>query len=97
GWLRADPPALRRRDRRAPGQARPVAQAHRTLLRRLSDDQERPAGRGEAQSQLIMVHVEARRAGKANRAHALVAPSRARRTGTAPAAAPSTARTSSAP
>ena len=32
----------------AAGQARPVAQAHRALLRGLSDHQGRPAGRGEA-------------------------------------------------
>ena len=44
GRLRADPAALRRRHRRAAGQARPVAQAHRALLRGLSDHQERPAG-----------------------------------------------------
>ena len=50
--FRANPPALRRRDRRAPGQARPTAQADRALLRRLPDDQERPAGRGEAQPRL---------------------------------------------
>ena len=44
GRLRADPPALRPRNRRAAGEARSAAQAHRALLRRLSDDQERPAG-----------------------------------------------------
>ena len=48
GRLCANPPALRRRHRRAAGQARPAAQAHRALLRRLPDHQERPAGRGEA-------------------------------------------------
>ena len=39
-----DPLALRRRYRRAAGQARPVAQADRALLRGVSDHQERPAG-----------------------------------------------------
>ena len=40
--------ALRRRNRRAAGQARSAAQADRALLRGLSDHQKRPAGRGEA-------------------------------------------------
>ncbi len=40
---------LRGRYRRTAGQARPAPQAHRALLRRLPDDQERPARRGEAQ------------------------------------------------
>ena len=43
--FRADPPHLRRRHRRAAGQARSVAQADRTLLRGLSDHPQRPAGR----------------------------------------------------
>ena len=42
--FRADPAALRRRHRRAAGQARPVAQAHRALLRGLSDHRQGPAG-----------------------------------------------------
>ena len=37
---------IRRRHRRVPGQARPVAQAHRALLRGLSNHQERSADRG---------------------------------------------------
>ena len=41
-----NPAALRRRHRRAAGQARSVAQAHRALLRGLSDHQERPEGHG---------------------------------------------------
>ena len=61
GRLRADPPALRGRHRRAAGQARSAAQAHRALLRRLPDDQERPAGRGEAQPRLICVQPAPRR------------------------------------
>ena len=42
--FRADPAALRCRNRRAAGQARPVAQAHRALLRGLSDHRQGPAG-----------------------------------------------------
>ncbi len=41
GRLRRNPAALRSRDRRAQGQARSAAEAHRTLLRGLSDHQER--------------------------------------------------------
>ena len=37
-----DPPALRGRNRRAAGQARPAAKTHRTLLRGLPDHHERP-------------------------------------------------------
>ena len=40
--FRADPAALRRRHRRAAGQARPAAQAHRALLRGLSDHPKGP-------------------------------------------------------
>ncbi len=46
GRLRRDPPALRGRHRRAAGQARSAAEAHRALLRGLSDHQERPEGFG---------------------------------------------------
>ena len=42
GRFRGDPPALRGRNRRAAGQARSAAEAHRTLLRGLPDHQERP-------------------------------------------------------
>ena len=45
-----DPAAVRRRDRRAAGQARPAPEAHRALLRGLPDVEERPADRGEATS-----------------------------------------------
>ena len=53
GRLRADPPALRPRHRRAAGEARSAAQAHRALLRGLPDDQERPAGGDRADPQVI--------------------------------------------
>ena len=46
GRLRGNPPALRGRHRRAAGQARSAAEAHRALLRGLSDHQERPEGFG---------------------------------------------------
>ena len=42
--FRADPAPLRRRHRRAAGQARPAAQAHRALLRGVSDHRQGPAG-----------------------------------------------------
>ena len=42
-----DPPALRRRHRRAAGQARPAAEAHRALLRGLSDHRQGSAGRDQ--------------------------------------------------
>ena len=42
--FRADPAALRRRHRRAAGQARSASQAHRALLRGLSDHRQGPAG-----------------------------------------------------
>src|SRR4029077_5561717 len=56
GWFCSHSAALRGGHRRAAGQARPAPQAHRTLLRRLSDAQERPARRGEARSRLILLH-----------------------------------------
>ena len=46
GRLRRNPPALRGRHRRAAGQARSAAEAHRALLRGLPDHQERPEGFG---------------------------------------------------
>ena len=46
GRLRRNPPALRGRNRRAAGQARSAAEAHRALLRGLPDHQERPEGFG---------------------------------------------------
>ena len=46
GRLRRNPPALRGRHRRAAGQARSAAEAHRALLRGLPDHQERPEGVG---------------------------------------------------
>ena len=46
GRFRGDPPALRGRHRRAAGQARSAAEAHRALLRGLPDHQERPEGFG---------------------------------------------------
>ena len=47
GRLRGNPAAVRCRNRRTAGKTRSTAQADRALLRRLSDDQERPAGRCE--------------------------------------------------
>jgi hypothetical protein len=55
GRLCGHSPALRGGDKRAAGQARPAAQAHRALLRRLSDAQERPTHRGEARSRLMLL------------------------------------------
>jgi len=46
GRLRGNPSALRGRNRCAAGQARPAAETHRTLLRGLSDHQERPEDLG---------------------------------------------------
>ncbi len=46
GRICRNPAALRGRDRGAAGQARSLAQAHRTLLRGLPDHQERPEGLG---------------------------------------------------
>ena len=40
------------RHRCAAGEARPAAQAHRALLRRLSDDQERPAGGDQSRAEI---------------------------------------------
>jgi hypothetical protein len=56
GRLRADPAALRPRHRRAAGEARSAPQAHRALLRGLSDDQERPAGGDHARAEVIGVN-----------------------------------------
>src|SRR5262249_38776881 len=60
GRLRPDPPHLRGRHRREPGEARPAAQAHRALLRGLSDHQVGPAGR--VASRPHVRHAGARRA-----------------------------------
>ena len=53
GRLRANSPALRRRYRSATGQARSASQAHRTLLRRLSDAEKWTSGRGRPQTQKL--------------------------------------------
>ena len=50
--FRADPPALRSRHRRAAGQARPIAQAHRALLRGVSDHQSGPPVEVKLQARL---------------------------------------------
>ena len=55
--FRADPAPLRRRDRRAAGQARPVAQAHRALLRGLSDHRQGPAG-GHQDAARVTCHAQ---------------------------------------
>jgi hypothetical protein len=51
--FRAHPPALRPRHRRRSRFARQVAQAHRTLLRRLSDLERRPGARRFLATRLI--------------------------------------------
>ncbi len=53
GRLRRNPPALRGRHRRAAGQARSAAEAHRALLRGLPDHQERPEGFGDDEAGVI--------------------------------------------
>ena len=60
GRFCGDSPALRRRDRRAAGQARRAAQAHRALLRRLPDAQGRSPDRGEVEPR-VSVAASARR------------------------------------
>ncbi len=50
GRLPRNPAALRARHRRHPGAARPAAQAHRALLRGLSDHRQGSAGRDQPQS-----------------------------------------------
>ena len=54
--FRADPAPLRRRHRRAAGQARPVAQAHRALLRGLSDHRQGPAGGHQDAARVMRRH-----------------------------------------
>ena len=52
------------RHRRAAGEARPAFEAHRALLRGVSDDQERPAGRGQSQACVMFPVVTAVASGR---------------------------------
>ena len=52
GRLHANQSAFRGRFRRAAGKTRPTSQAHRALLRRLSDNQKRAACRGQPQTEV---------------------------------------------
>ncbi len=58
-----NPPALRGRHRRAAGQARSAAEAHRALLRGLPDHQERPEGFGVDEAGVRSLTLPARRVG----------------------------------
>ena len=80
GRLRADQAALRRRHRRAAGKTRSAAQAHRALLRGLSDHPQRSAGRHQHEADARMSGSRRARSSATRDAALAAKPRRARST-----------------